>query len=242
MLVAVGCGQPTGAVEGDPATGAPVLFVHGYMGSARDWETMISRLVERGYPRERLLAVDFESSVGSSLDHSRELADAAEELKRRTGESRIDIVAHSMGALAARLYVQRVAGEGVEDVVLLAGANHGSKWGVVGPGAGAREVNPPYACGAEAINGVQTLLNGCVGDGSVDETPYEVGEGGTVRWLSIRSNWDEMIIPHESSCLNQLTPDDCSSDVNVEVERVVHAALRTDTHVFDLVLAHLTAR
>ena len=43
----------------------PVLFVHGYGGSADDWETMINDFTDDGWNRDALYALDYDSDASN---------------------------------------------------------------------------------------------------------------------------------------------------------------------------------
>jgi triacylglycerol lipase len=231
---------PADAGAGPDASGFeedPVVFVHGYSGHASDWETMIDRFEAAGYPADLLLAIQLTDNTGSSVEAAAELAAFVEKALARTGAAKVDLVSHSMGALAARLYLARNPGAPVREVVTIAGANHGNAWAFLGSGDGAREMDPAFACQGEALNDVQFELNGCLTDSgrsvAADETP------GDHRWLALRTTTDEVISPSESECLNQSRKKDCSDPVNASVSFVSHNGMLGDQGVFDRTLAHV---
>jgi len=66
---------------------------------------------------------------------------------------------------------------------------------------------------------VQFFLNGCLSeDGRTsdeDETPFDVDEGGHIRYLSVWNDQDDLVSPPQASCLNQAEQNDCSDPVNL---------------------------
>jgi pimeloyl-ACP methyl ester carboxylesterase len=178
-------------------------------------------------------------------DYAAQIVDYVEEVVARTGEPRVDILADSMGAVAGRIYLRESGGDLVEDFVSIAGANHGSVLaGMVGEAGqaefgypaweGAFEANPAYACDGESganptwreqhpsestDDQVQFFLNGCLSeDGRTsdeDETPFDVDEGGHIRYLSVWNDQDDLVSPPQASCLNQAEQNDCSDPVNL---------------------------
>jgi triacylglycerol lipase len=219
----------------------PVVFVHGYGGKGSDFDTMVGRFKQAGYPADQLFAIDFTDSTGSNLKSADELKAFVATVLAKTGAPKVDLVAHSMGALSARLYLKNTANVPVRDVVTVAGANHGNDLGWLGFGDGAKEMQPAFACQGQSLNDVQFQLNGCLTDSGrsvdADETP---GDG--VAYLAIRTTTDEVISPSESECLRQAKKKDCSDPVNTSVSFVTHNGMLKDQDVFDKTIAHLRAR
>lgn len=95
----------------DPAAvhPVPVLLVHGSGGNANSawigtWaDGLAMDLSDRGY---RVFAVSFASPHGKIEYKAEVLADAIAKLKAATGQEKVDIVAHSMGGLVARYYLE----------------------------------------------------------------------------------------------------------------------------------------
>ena len=231
----------------------PIVFVHGCPPppftneDARDsLARMRDRFAAAGYPGSHLHSILFSITCGSNVTYAEEIAAVVEQVLAQTGAEKVDIVAHSMGALASRLYLKRGGHDLVRDFVSLAGANHGAIVGGVSavrervlPGAeyqGAVEMFPIYAC-----EGIQFEVNGCLTPTgrtvAVDETP------GDVRHLSIRNVIDQGV-PTEASCLNMSRWNDCSDAVNESVQVLTpnpHSDIVADDAVFSRVYEHVTA-
>jgi pimeloyl-ACP methyl ester carboxylesterase len=123
------------------ATGAsqvpPVLFVHGNGEQASIWMTTLWRMESNGVPHERMLAINFidplarsddakpEPNRSSTEDQRRELGDAIQELKRRTGAPRVALVGNSRGGYPIRSYIKSGGGADVSHAVLCGVPNHG---------------------------------------------------------------------------------------------------------------------
>jgi pimeloyl-ACP methyl ester carboxylesterase len=77
----------------------PVLFVHGIEGSGGQFESQALRFASNGYPRAWVDEVDYNSTraVADKSEVDRQIDDAIARLERRTGKSRVDVVAHSLG-------------------------------------------------------------------------------------------------------------------------------------------------
>lgn len=124
----------------------PVLLVPGWMDGAEELEPLQSSFVEAGWPLGSVRAVDFADPVGSSREHAEEVAAAARGLRRMTGSSVVDVVAHSMGGLAVRHYLKRVSEDrdstGVRKVVFLATPHRGTVAAWLAWGEGGDEMQP----------------------------------------------------------------------------------------------------
>ena len=204
---------------------APVLFVHGSGLSSATWEPMLHMFMGRDYPPEFLLAVDMIPRDGDNIVAASEfIAPGVEQLLRQSAAyladegcgggtpARVDIVAHSMGAVSARWYAARISPERVRTLITIAGANHGTNALCGSSGSGDRQLCPAFAPGDEP-DSPQFLLNGDA-DSPVDETPYGVGEDDAMRisiaptasarimYITIRRDPDRWIVPSESARLD----------------------------------------
>ena len=92
----------------------PILFAHGNGEQAPLWMTTLWRMESNGVSRERMFAINFtdplaraddtvsEPNKSSTEDQRRELADAIQDLKRRTGAPRVALVGNSRGGYPIR--------------------------------------------------------------------------------------------------------------------------------------------
>ena len=160
----------------------------------------------------------FKNVVGCNPEHAQEIAQWVEELKKRTGYEKIDIVAHSMGALDVRYYIKYLCGyKNVRKVVMIAGANHGTTVACA----------DQLSCGAKQMcrtpdnwkdNEFLRKLNDC------DETP------GDVLYTSIWSPYDEIIRPPESSILKG------AENIQISTKPVGHGGILAVAETGDLVI------
>lgn len=201
----------------------PVLFVHGSGLGPDTWNAMISAFRRDGYPARHLLAVRLIPNDGSNIRAAerfieptvRDLLSAARreaEAKRCQPPTKVDIVAHSMGALSSRWYVARIDAKLIRNLVGIAPANHGTDALCGHAGDGNRELCPAFAQGP-AQGAVQHMLNGSRSE-PIDETPYGFGSDSTGRpsigptpesgiyYWSIRIDPDEWIRPASSAHLD----------------------------------------
>ena len=128
--------QTTAAVPGATEI-PPVLFVHGNGDHAALWMTALWRMESNGVARDRMSAINFtdplaraddaksEPNKSSTEDQRHELGEAVQELKRRTGASRVALVGNSRGGYSIRGLIRNGGGADVSHAVLCGVPNHG---------------------------------------------------------------------------------------------------------------------
>jgi triacylglycerol lipase len=198
----------------------PVVMVHGYfLGEVGTWTWMTEKLKDEGWPPEYLYSFQFKNVFGCNPDHGNELKAMVDKALAETGRERVDILCHSMGCVDARYYIKFLCGyERVKDFVSIAGAHKGSTVGCL----------EPFSCGAAAM---------CVGptDGAWMQNEFlfslnwcDITPGKAVKYTSIWSPLDEIIIPQENSIIEGAW--------NIKLEALAEHALiltnqETATHV-----------
>jgi pimeloyl-ACP methyl ester carboxylesterase len=77
----------------------PILFVHGIEGSGAQFESQKMRFMSNGYPERWIDEVDYNSTraVGDKSEVDKQIDDGIAALEQRTGKSKVDVVAHSLG-------------------------------------------------------------------------------------------------------------------------------------------------
>jgi len=126
-----------------PVLTRPVIFVHGYNSGDYVWNELSWYLqgdgppvnppggtyeaAQPGYldPQGKLFNLKFSKPWQSAAKNADELERALEAVAKATGADKIDVVAHSMGCLNTRLYLDR-GGSRVGKLIMLAPPNHGS--------------------------------------------------------------------------------------------------------------------
>lgn len=183
----------------------PILFVHGWNGSASNWSTMISRFEKDGYPKSYLMAYTYNSSQSNVVDAEKEVASHVESLLKTTGAPKVDIIAHSMGCLNTRWYIKYFGGESkVDDWACLGGPNHGTEVANICFGVSCEEMR------------IGSKFLGELNAG--DETP------GVVNYGAWWSPCDEFINPDESVILSGAT--------NTKTACMSHLSLVSDETVY----------
>jgi pimeloyl-ACP methyl ester carboxylesterase len=201
----------------------PVIFVHGSGLSPDTWREMKAVFQSRGYPASHLVAVRLHPDNGSNSRAAARFVDPAVRdalatSVRRAEQShcrppmKVDIVAHSMGAVSGRWYVSQIDATRVLNFVGIAPANHGTNALCSLAGDGNRELCPAFAQTAQQ-SALQLALNGSRAR-VIDETPYGLGSDAaqrprivptslaTIYYWTIRLEPDEWIDPASSALLD----------------------------------------
>ena len=185
----------------------PVLLVPGWFDTERDLAALRIRLLSAGWPSGSVHALTFERPTGSNADHAEEIANAVAALRERTGEERIDIVAHSMGGLATRAYLREVGAATVRRVIFLGTPHRGTLSAYLAFGDGRDEMIPGSPFLTELNEG--------------DPVP------GGVEAMTIRTPIDALVLPNESATLPGVR--------NHQVCCPTHAGLLRSLEVFRVV-------
>jgi len=124
----------------------PVLLVHGLDDTAALFRKMRAELHKRGL--RPVHAMDIVPPDGSISFEAMglQVRTAAQALLQSSGAAKVDIVAYSMGALAARQFLQRQGGRScVRRFISLAGPHHGTLMAYLRWNIGCRQMRPGSA-------------------------------------------------------------------------------------------------
>jgi triacylglycerol lipase len=184
----------------------PILFVHGWSESSSVWKTMIANFEKDGYAKSELSAYSYNSSTSNKTLAETEVKSRVEALKKATGATKVDIIAHSMGSLNTRWYVKFVSGgeANVDDWVSLGGPNHGTD-----------TANFCFSAACTEMRIGSTFLSEL---NATDETP------GAVNYGTWWSPCDSIINPDSSVALSGAT--------NTKTACISHTALMNDATVY----------
>lgn len=203
----------------------PVLLLHGRDTNPGSYDTLIDYLVAHGYPREFFAAPSLAFvSRGTKRLAEKTIAPAIERLlaeaniaARNAGRgdvnhAKVDIVAHGLGALAARWYAAKIGPEHVHLWIGLSGANHGTNTLCRSFDHGAQESCPAFGR-SPRLTPVQAALNGSP-ETLVAETPYGFGLDApgvpsmrptserAIGYFTFRLPYDDRIKPANSAVLD----------------------------------------
>ncbi|MDQ0792242.1 triacylglycerol lipase [Streptomyces sp. B1I3] len=168
------------------STSTPVVFVHGYTGNASNWVTAMSVFQLNGWSSSKLFAYEY-NSYGNNITNAQGLASFVNNVKSRTGASKVAIVNHSMGGLVSQYYLKVLGGNtSVSHLASIAGANHGTTF------AGACLM---YTTCQQMYPGSSFISQITAGD----ETP------GATKYATWYSACDGVILPYTSTRLNGAT-------------------------------------
>ncbi|GGX52399.1 lipase family alpha/beta hydrolase [Saccharospirillum salsuginis] len=126
----------------EPVTGdiPPLLLVHGYACNEGFWRPLLRSLEAQG--NRPLETLNLEPVFGDLDSHVEQLNTAIEALCLRSQARTITILAHSMGGLVARRYLQRYGANRVDRLILLGTPHHGTGLAYWGLGRNARQMEP----------------------------------------------------------------------------------------------------
>lgn len=171
----------TGFVHTDATARAnvPVVLVPGWFDTARELAALRIRLLGAGASHVETLT--FREPTGSNRAHAEEIDSLVRQVRAETGAERVDIVAHSMGGLAARWYLKTHAEAPVRRAVFIASPHRGTYSAALAWGEGREEMMPE--------SDFLTALN--------DGAPLPPG----VEAMTIRTPIDTHVLPGESATL-----------------------------------------
>lgn len=93
-----------------PANIKPIIFVHGFAGSAAQFESQAMRFESNGYPANYIYAYEYDSAAGLSpqfppasvLTGVDQVVDA---VLKNTGADKVDLIGHSLGTKVSQAYL-----------------------------------------------------------------------------------------------------------------------------------------
>lgn len=116
---------PTAASAAGDNTHLPVLLVHGWNEDASIWGKWEELLKKDGIPYYPVTFHESDDKCGAALGHATELGEQVQAVKKQTGSSHVNIVAHSKGGLDARVYLANGTKD-VSSLIMLGTPNAGS--------------------------------------------------------------------------------------------------------------------
>ena len=198
-----------------PPAVLPVLLLHGYGCNSGFWQQLGVRLTAA---RISHASVDLGPVTGDIDGYSVQVAAAAESLLAASGAAQLNIVAHSMGGLAARAWLRNDphALARTARLITLGSPHHGTVLANLGVGLNARQMRRSKA-----------------GEPSAWLRALAAGESAAARarMVSIWTYHDNIVAPQRSSCLDGAT--------NIALSGVGHVALGSNRRVLDCVLRQL---
>ena len=195
--------------------GTPILLVHGMIDNRAIFTVLRRRLRRRGFGT--ISTVNYSPVTNDVRSAARDLAAEVEALVAVSGYEKVHVIAHSMGGLIARYYVQRLGGDArVHTLVTLGTPHAGSLHAHLLPVRVCRQLRP----GSHLMTELQLPAPGC-----------------RTRFVAYWSDADQVIVPHINARLEH--PD--LRVHNVRVRDVGHLSLPRGGRVAHEI-AHLLTR
>ncbi|ABW15327.1 PGAP1 family protein [Parafrankia sp. EAN1pec] len=204
-----------GLLIGDPmAAGTPILLVHGLVDNRSVFARLERSLRRRGFTT--VTSVDIPLFATSVQAAAAQLAETVEQVAGRHGDTGVHIVAHSLGGLVARYYVQRLGGgDHVQTLVTLATPHNGTRLACLVPKAVSYRLVSQLRPGSPLLREL-----------------VEPAPGVRTRFIAVAGGLDTVVRPGEAA----LTHPDLVTE-NVVVEGAGHHGLPFSSGV-----AHMIAR
>jgi pimeloyl-ACP methyl ester carboxylesterase len=205
-----------GLLVGDVvAADTPILLVHGLIDNRSIFTKLRRSLRRRGFGHVYAINLPLLTDVP---DAATRLADDVEDICRRTGRDSVHVVAHSLGGLVARYYVQKLRGDArVHTLVTLGTPHGGTNAARLVPLALVRQMRP----GSPVLEELAAPAPGC-----------------RTRFVVFSSDLDELIVPSERGRLDHAD----LTVTNVRLHGVGHHSMPFDgrvVHEIATVLARL---
>jgi pimeloyl-ACP methyl ester carboxylesterase len=83
----------------------PIVFVHGFAGSAQQFESQAMRFVANGYPEERIVAYDHDGAGMDIAGYAEGLDQVVDDALAAAGAEQVYLVGHSRGTFVASTYL-----------------------------------------------------------------------------------------------------------------------------------------
>jgi pimeloyl-ACP methyl ester carboxylesterase len=191
------------ALTRDPQRPA-LLLIAGFMCNRAAWKP----LLDSGELREFNVATANLEPIFGDIEHYAEVVHGAvERLREASGAARVILVGHSMGGLAARVYLRRHGDAHVARVVTLASPHHGTIFGRLGHSRNARQM-------AKGSRFVEHLNR--------DD------RGRWSRFTTVATRDDNLVVPRASPLL--------PGSRQIEIDGVGHLALIEDPRAWQIVV------
>jgi triacylglycerol lipase len=205
----------TGRPSGRPDRDTPVVLVHGYGHNRSGWWVLDRHLRQAGFTSvHRMNYLPLNTGVPAL---ARRLARRVDEVLALTGARRVHVVAHSLGGILLRWYVQELGGDRyVETAVTLGCPHEGTATAYLAPERTARQLCP----GSEVIT---RLAAGA--------------RPSPVRWVAVYSDADLLVWPTSAAGLRA----PALAATNIEIHGLGHLSMLIDSRVVAVVTAELEA-
>ena len=201
-------GFPELPLTDDPQRPA-LLLIPGFMCNRAAWRP----LLDSGLLREfNVATVNLEPIFGDIDTYAEVVHRSVEALRSATGAARVVLVGHSMGGLAARVYLRRHGDARVARVITLASPHHGTIFGRLGHSRNARQMaaRSPFM-----------------------EHLRQHDRGRWARFTTVATRDDNLVVPRSSPLL--------PGAKQIELDGVGHLALIEDRRAWQIITDEVRA-
>jgi pimeloyl-ACP methyl ester carboxylesterase len=197
--------RPT-PLRGKSRARPPVLLLHGFADNRSAFALLRRSLLRNGWTRVQ--ALNYSPLTTDIRSAAEALGPHIERICEQSGHRRVDIVAHSLGGLVARYYVQRLGGDARVRTLVTLGTPHAGTRAVpaLSPHPLARQMRP----GSEVLTELAEPAKGC-----------------RTRFVAFWSDLDQLMVPVEAARLDH--PD--LRTRNVKVTGIGHLSLPVHSSV-----------
>jgi triacylglycerol esterase/lipase EstA (alpha/beta hydrolase family) len=198
------------AEQGEGKKRNPVILLHGLFMNRSQWLWLGRHLIRRGVGNLYGTSYFSPQSVATSARH---LQKFVAEVMARENASQVDIVAHSLGGLVARYYIEKLGGsEHVARLVTIGSPHKGTRLGRLG--LWLLPVARELSAESELLAGLRPL--------------------DAVKYTSIWSRSDAVVVPADSSSVAPAGTDCVFDDMG-------HLTMLLSSRVADRIVEHLSS-
>ena len=166
--------------QASPGGRIPVILVHGYFSNRGYFRWLLAWLESHGIAP--IFTPNFASALATIEQFTEQLHGAIEGVVRATGQPKVVLVCHSMGGLAARVYLDSYGFARVAKLITIASPHGGTLMARFGLGANARQMRR----GSRFLEELRTR---------------EANRGWACPVTSIYTTDDNLVSPHDTSRL-----------------------------------------
>jgi len=124
LLATVSLASSGGGNDVCDANSTPFVLVHGWNGSNSQWDTIVDRFVEDGYPRCAFYRFAWSTLFDDNASAAQSLADFVSDVRADHNNQQVTILAHSNGGLITRHFRVFENGGAANDRFITLGAPH----------------------------------------------------------------------------------------------------------------------
>jgi len=189
----------------------PVLFIHGVFHNRSTFAWLKQKMALNGY--RHFKEVDLLTSIHPVPRLAEQIASIVSTMQRRYEVPQIDVIAHSLGGIIARYYVQAMGGDGIlKNLVTLGSPHAGTVWSNYSVLSHLKDLSPNSA---------------------LMEKLREMPPPQFTRVVAVSGSLDVMVRPASAFWPGVR---------NIQLKRVGHAGLLFSKRVSEIILANLSPR